>query len=143
MTTGSTETGKGVKGKVRTQRRIIYEQIRDELRALGYDPICKYFHHDKYMRYRLIVIAVNHLAEILHREPIRVYQALACRAYRTIRGVPHLAYKQARPPQGAELDVGFVGVRCPRCGMELIEAGEITEREVLREKKPQKSPQNK
>jgi len=88
------------RSKTRSSHNVIYEQIRASLRSLGYDPLRPMF-IDRWMRYRLIVVAVNHLASVLNRDPYRVYQALLCRAERTVRGTPFMPNRQAQlDPEG-------------------------------------------
>ena len=118
---------------IRSERAHKFEEIRKDLARLGYDPlrpVCL----DRYMRYRLLVVAVNHLATVLGRDPYRVYQALLCRAERTTRGRPFTPYKQAKPQQDGPLE-GWVGVWCPFCGGNILEAGPVTHEEVTRDRK--------
>ena len=132
------------RSKTRSARNVIYEQIRASMAALGYDPLRPMF-TDRWMRYRLIVVAVNHLATILHREPYRVYQALLCRAERTVRGRPFMPYKQTPgDPEGLREEErrGGLHVYCPCCGQDLLEAGKVTRKEVLNEISHRTSPHN-
>ena len=119
----------------RTNRQLKYDMIRKQMRALGYDPLRKIF-LDSWMRYRLIIVAVNHLATVLNRDPFRVYQALLCRAERTVRGTPFMPNRQAKIPQEApgkgggdgvgvvEKEVAGLDVECPWCGKSLLGEGE-------------------
>lgn len=114
----------------RSECKIRWNEIRKELAALGYyaPPIFL----DRWMRYRLIVVAVNHLADALQRDPHRVYMALLCRAERSRLGSPYSAYRQAKPPAGAPLEGERrrIAVVCPFCHRDLLDAGPVTEAEV-------------
>ena len=132
------------RSKTRSCHNVIYEQIRASMKALGYDPLRPIF-LDRWMRYRLIVVAVNHLATVLNREPYRVYQALLCRAERTVRGRPFMPNRQTPlDPEGQRESerMGGLHVYCPCCGHDLIEAGKITRQEVLNEVSHRRSPHN-
>lgn len=112
------------------QSQIMYETVRPSLEAQGYDAM-RPIRLNREMRYRLLVVAVNHLAHCLGREPYRVYQALLCRAERTRLGRPYTAYKQARPePEGSQRGRRALRVICPRCGTDLLEEGPVTQKEV-------------
>ena len=111
-------------------RKIIYQQIRDELASLGYHPLRPIF-LDRWMRYRLLVVAVNHLATVLGRDPYRVYQALLCRAERTRKGSPFTPSRQAQAQQGEPLGRGRVSVICPFCGHDILDAGPLSRDEVF------------
>ncbi len=114
----------------RSECKIRWNEIRKELAALGYyaPPIFL----DRWMRYRLIVVAVNHLADALQRDPHRVYMALLCRAERSRLGSPYSAYRQAKPPAGAPLEGERrrIAVVCPFCHRDLLDAGAVTEEEL-------------
>ena len=130
--------------KTRTARNLTYESIRASMRDLGYDPLRPIF-LDRWMRYRLIVVAVNHLATILNRDPYRVYQALLCRAERTVRGKPFMPNRQTQlDPEGQREGErrGGLHVYCPCCGTDLIECGKVTKEEVLNEVNHRRSPHN-
>ncbi len=136
--------------KTRYERAIKYNSIREQLAGLGYHPLRPIF-LDRWMQYRLIVVAVNHLASVLQRDPYRVYQALRCRAERTAIGRPFMPNRQAKPPldgpgerkEGAEELVKLLDLSCPWCGGSLLAAGPVTREEVMREIKSQrKSPQS-
>jgi len=134
--------------KTRSDRAIKYNSIREQLAGLGYHPLRPIF-LDRWMQYRLIVVAVNHLASVLQRDPYRVYQALRCRAERTAIGRPFMPNRQAKPPldgsgggseERGEL-VELLDLSCPWCGGSLLAAGPVRKEEVLREiKSRQKSP---
>ena len=110
--------------------QIMYETLRPSLEAQGYNAL-RPIRLNREMRYRLLVVAVNHLADCLGREPYRVYQALLCRAERTRLGRPYCAYKQARPDQeGPSRGRRALRVICPRCGTDLLEEGPVTQQEV-------------
>lgn len=121
------------KSNTRTNRQLKYEMIRDQMRSLGYNPLRKIF-LDSWMRYRLIIVAVNHLATVLHRDPQRVYMALLCRAENTVRGTPFMPNRQAQIPQEApgegdgvgvvEKEVAGLDVDCPWCGKSLLGEGD-------------------
>lgn len=131
-------------GRTRSTRNLIYEQIRRDLEKLGYHPLRPIF-LDRFMRYRLIVVAVNHLATLLQRDPYRVYQALLCRAERTALGQPFTPYKQAKAtPTGLSEGErrGGLHVWCPHCGADLLTSGPVTKAEVDREFKSRNSPHN-
>ena len=131
--------------KTRSDRAIKYNSIREQLAGLGYHPLRPIF-LDRWMQYRLIVVAVNHLASVLQRDPYRVYQALRCRAERTAIGRPFMPNRQAQPPldgpgESREDLVSLLDLSCPWCGKSLLSAGPVTREEVLREiKSRQKSP---
>lgn len=133
--------------KTRSDRAIKYNQIREQLAGLGYHPLRPIF-LDRWMQYRLIVVAVNHLASVLQRDPYRVYQALRCRAERTAIGRPFMPNRQAKPPldgpgESREDLVSLLDLSCPWCGGSLLAAGPVTREEVLREiKSRRKSPQS-
>jgi len=134
--------------KTRTERNIKWIELQKELRKLGY--VAPPMFLDKWMRYRVIVVLINHLAHALHREPIRVYQAALCRAERTTLGRPYTPFKQARPPEDGLSDADRVhgfSVLCPKCGQELLDCGKETRAEVIRSTKhsvkiTHKSPQS-
>ena len=118
--------------RFRTDRSTKYEQIRASLRKLGYDPLRPIF-LDRWMRYRLIVVAVNHLATVLHRDPYRVYQALYWRAFRTAKGRPFMPNRQAQATQDGLVEserCGGLHVYCPYCRRDLLDAGRVTKPEV-------------
>ncbi len=119
-----------------TKRNLIYEQIRKELADLGYDPIRPVL-IDRWMRYRIFVIAVNQLASILQREPVRVYQALLDRARKTTRGTPNTPSRQAKATAEGlrewEETTGGLHLVCPYCHKDLLGAGRETKQEVLAE----------
>lgn len=134
--------------KTRTERNIKWIALQKELRDLGYWAQPMFL--NQWMRYRVMVVIINHLAHVLKREPLRVYQAALCRAERTARGKVYTAFKQARPPEDGLSDAdrahGF-SVLCPKCGQELLDCGRETKAEVLRSIKmkkqiPRKSPQS-
>jgi len=110
--------------------QIMYETVRPSLEAQGYDAL-RPIRLNREMRYRLLVVAVNHLAYCLDREPYRVYQALLCRAHRTQLGRPYTAYKQARHDQeGPQRGRRKLRVLCPRCGTDILDEGPVTQKEV-------------
>ena len=111
------------------QSQIMFETVRPSLEAQGYDAL-RPIRLNREMRYRLLVVAVNHLAYCLGREPYRVYQALLCRAERTRLGRPYTAYKQARPEQEGPQMRRKLRVLCPRCGTDLLDEGPVTQKEV-------------
>lgn len=132
------------RNKTRSSHNVIYEQIRASLKDLGYNPLRPMF-IDRWMRYRLIVVAVNHLATVLNRDPYRVYQALLCRAERTVRGKPFMPNRQTQlDPEGQREGErrGGLHVYCPCCGTDLIECGKVTKEEVLNEINHRRSPHN-
>ena len=119
-----------------------------EMRDLGYWAQPMFL--DRFGLYRVMIILVNHLAYVLQRDPARVYKAALCRARRATHGQPHMAYKQARPPQDGQSETSSwthgLSVLCPKCGQELLDCGPETRDEVLRNIKhkasiPQESPQ--
>lgn len=114
----------------REERKIQWLAIRKEMTDLGYHAAPIYL--DRFMMYRLIVVAVNHLADALQRDPHRVYQALLCRAERSRLGNPYCSYKQAKPPAGAQLEGERrrIAVVCPYCLHDLLDSGPVTEAEV-------------
>lgn len=123
--------------RFRTERSTMYEQIRRSLAKLGYDPLRPIF-LSRWMRYRFIVVAVNHLATVLHREPYRVYQALLCRAEWTARGRPFMPNRQAQPTQEGLVESersGGLHVYCPHCGADLLDCGRVTKPEVDHERR--------
>ena len=112
------------------QSQIMYETVRPSLEAQGYDAL-RPIRLNREMRYRLLVVAVNHLAYCLDREPYRVYQALLCRAYWTQLGRPYSTYKQAQPTQeGPQRGRRKLRVICPRCGTDILDEGPVTQKEV-------------
>lgn len=113
------------------QSKIMYEMVRESLKAQGYDAM-KPIRLNREMRYRVLVVAVNHLAYCLGREPYRVYQALLCRAERTRLGTPYNTWKQAQPTQEGPSRGGreLRNVICPRCGASLLDQGPVTQAEV-------------
>ena len=118
-----------------TARRTIYEEIRASMAKLGYHPLRPIL-LNRWMRYRLIIVAVNHLAAVLGKDPYRTYQALLCRAERTARGTPFMPNRQTQlDPEGVRgwEEGGGLHVFCPCCGTDLLECGKVTKGEVLRE----------
>ena len=112
------------------QSQIMIDMVRKSLEAQGYDAM-KPIRLNREMRYRVLVVAINHLAHCLGREPYRVYQALLCRAWRTRLGRPYTAYKQARPEQeGPSRGRRALRVICPKCGTSLLDEGPVTQAEV-------------
>ena len=119
---------------LRVRRNATYNQIRADLRALGYDPLRPMF-IDQWQRYRLLVVAINHLATVLGKEPYRVYQALLFRAMRTITGSPFTPDRQAQPTEDGRLKgIVELATLCPHCGRNLLDLGKITPGEVNRER---------
>ena len=110
--------------------QIMYDTVRPSLEAQGYNAL-RPIRLNREMRYRLLVVAVNHLAYCLDREPYRVYQALLCRAHWTQLGRPYSTYKQAQPTQeGLSRGRRKLRVLCPRCGTDLLDEGPVTQAEV-------------
>ena len=130
-----------------TARRIRYAEIRASMAKLGYHPLRPIL-LNRWMRYRLLIVAVNHLATLIHKDPYRTYQALLCRAERTARGTPYTPYKQTQlDPAGVREwdEKGGLHVFCPCCGADLLECGKVTKAEVMREiaaRKSRNSPHN-
>ena len=142
------EKGKFIPGKTRTERNIKWIALRKELDDLGYVTMPIFV--DKWQMYRVAIILINHLAHVLKREPVRVYQAALCRAEKVVYGQPHMPNREARPPDDglsdAERAHGF-SVLCPKCGQELLDCGKETRAEVIRSTKhsvkiTHKSPQS-
>lgn len=118
--------------RIRTERNLKWMALIDEMKMLGYWAQPMFI--DKWLRYRVMVVMINHLAYVLKRHPLRVYQAALCRAVRTTIGTPHTPFKQARPPRDGQSDedpVAGLSVLCPSCGCELLDHGAATKAEVL------------
>lgn len=138
---------KFIPGKTRTERNIKWIALRKELNDLGYVTMPIFV--DKWQMYRVAIILINHLANVLKREPIRVYQAALCRAEKVVYGQPHMPNREARPPKDGLSDADpahGLHVWCPGCGLDLLECGKETKAEVLQSIKmkkqiPRKSPQ--
>jgi len=141
------EKEKFIPGKIRTERNIKWIALRKELNDLGYATMPMIL--DKWQMYRVAIILINHLAFILKKNPTRVYQSALSRAFRVIRGQPHVPGRQAQAQQDGLSDADRahgLSVLCPRCGQELLDCGKETKAEVLQSIKmkkqiPRKSPQ--
>ncbi len=119
--------------KKRSENNLKWIALMKEMKDLGYFAQPMFL--DKWMRYRVMTVLINHLAYVLKREPLRVYQAALCRAERTRIGRPYTAFKQARPPKGQEEEARQargMHVFCPGCGLDLLECGRETRAEVQR-----------
>lgn len=136
------------RGKPRkTMRSAKYDAIRAQLEEVGYTTFRLF--QTKYGLYRLLMIAINHLATVLNKDTYRVMQAVYWRSRKSLLG------KRFTPANQAQLDTegyreeeerGGLHVICPVCGTDLLNTETVTEQEFLiqkRRKFPQKSPQFK
>ena len=122
----------------RSERSAKYLHVRDQMKALGYHPLRPIF-LDRYMQLRLIIVAVNHLATVLQRDPYRVYEALRCRAEDTVHGVPFTPNRQAKATAEGlrewETATNNLHIVCPYCHKDLLGADRRTHQEVVAELK--------
>lgn len=135
------------RGKPRkTIRSAKYDAIREQLEDVGYKTWRLF--QTRYALYRMLIVAINHLATVLKRDPYRVMQAVYWRAYKSQQGKRFTPANQAQlDPEGyrEEEERGGLHVICPVCGTDLINTETVTEQEFLiqrRRKFPQKSPQS-
>ena len=147
QTNSETTTELTARGKPRkTMRSAKYDAIRAQLEEVGYKTWRLF--QTRYALYRMLIVAVNHLASVLNRDPFRVMQAIYWRAYKSQRGARFRTAQQAPlDPEGyrEEEERGGLHVICPVCGTDLLNTETVTAKEFLvqkRRKFPQKSPQS-
>ena len=133
------------RGKPRkTMRSAKYDAIREQLEEVGYKTWRLF--QTRYALYRMLIVAVNHLATVLNRDPFRVMQAVYWRAHKSQQGARFRTAQQAPlDPDGykEEEERGGLHVICPVCGTDLLNTETVTEQEFLvqrRRKFPRKSP---
>lgn len=127
--------------KLRSQRAEQFEIIRKDLKSLGY--VTWRVFYDRFMMYRVLIIAINHLAVTTGRDPITTYQSICVAVGRTLRGnqfgKPYVKKSSLKALREEE---------CPHCGKSLfgdldkLETSEDPEPTVKDPSTPQESPQS-
>lgn len=121
-----------VKSKQRIQRNLIYEEIRKTMEEQGYTTWRVF--GNRFTVYRMLLIAVNQLAAVTGREPIRVYQTIKVILMRVLRGSRFRPGRLAKPDLNALRgweEEGKEIVICPNCGQNLLDQGPVSKQELL------------
>ena len=122
-----------VKSKQRTQRNLIYDEIRKTMEAQG-NKTWRVF-GNRFTIYRMLLIAVNQLAAVTGREPIRVYQTIKVILMRVLRGSRFRPGRLSNPDLNALRgweEMADNCVICPKCGQNLLDLGPVSKQELIK-----------
>lgn len=131
-----------------TERGLRYRETIDLLRSAGYRSIGR----PRIKRQQMLAIltmAVNQIAWITDRVPVRVYQCLLVKFCNIARGVKACPQRQGQSRARWHQDGDDLHVWCPHCGFDLLAAGPLEPAEIadgmsktaaMRGRSPQISP---